>query len=157
MQKITPFIWFDDKAEEAVELYTSLIANSSVGTKQKYNAEAAKAAGQPEGSIMTVAFRLAGQDFTAINGGKADFIGNGAGRVSFMVYCEDQAEIDKLWDALTEGGMEFPCGWLTDKYGITWQIVPKKLGELLAKGAWQAMLKMKKINIAELEKAATSS
>jgi len=153
VQKITPFIWFDDKAEEAVKLYTSLIANSSIGKIEKYNAQAAKASGQSEGSVMTVSFTLAGQDFTAINGGKADFVGNGAGRVSFVVSCQDQAEIDKLWDTLTEGGMELPCGWLTDKYGVTWQIVPQNLNQLLSKGAWPALLKMKKINIADLQKA----
>ena|SRR5581483_10909260 len=154
-QKIVPCIWFIEKAEEAVKLYTSLIPNSKMGKILRYGTDAAKASGQKEGDVLTISFTLGGMEYLALNGGPADFLGTGAGRISLIVNCEDQAEIDKLWDTLKEGGMESQCGWLTDKYGITWQIVPKNLDEMLAKSpkAWQAMLEMKKIEIKPIEEA----
>jgi predicted 3-demethylubiquinone-9 3-methyltransferase (glyoxalase superfamily) len=153
MSKIVPNIWFIDKAEEAVKFYVSLLPDSEIGEVQRYNAEAAKVSGQPEGSVMYITFKLAGQDYAALQGGEQDFLGKGAGRISLLVNCEDQAEIDRLWAALSDGGEEWPCGWLLDKYGVTWQIVPKNLDDLLAKSpaAWKAMLDMKKLDIAKLE------
>ncbi|HEV8081094.1 MAG TPA: VOC family protein [Chitinophagaceae bacterium] len=161
-QKLTPFLWFDKNAEEAVNLYTSLFPNSKITTTTRYNAEGAKAAHIPEGTVMTVAFKLDGQNFTAINGGP---IFKFTEAVSFVVNCETQEEVDKYWNKLTsDGGQESQCGWLKDKFGLSWQIVPKQLIELIsskdggkAKRAMHAMLKMKKIIIADLEKAARQS
>ncbi len=158
-QKITPFLWFDKNAEEAVNLYTSIFPNSKIATSTRYNAEGAKAAHMPEGTVMTVAFQLEGQNFTAINGGP---IFKFTESISFVVNCETQEEVDNYWNKLTaDGGQESQCGWLKDKFGLSWQIVPKRLIELIsindagkAKRAMQAMLKMKKIIIADLEKAA---
>ncbi|MEJ7821716.1 MAG: VOC family protein [Chitinophagaceae bacterium] len=158
-QKITPFLWFDQNAEEAVNLYTSIFPNSNISTTTRYNAEGAKAAHMPEGTVMTMAFQLEGQKFTAINGGP---IFKFTEAISFVVNCETQEEVDRYWNKLTaDGGQESQCGWLKDKFGLSWQIVPKQLIELIsskdsgkAKRAMQAMLKMKKIIIADLEKAA---
>ena len=156
-QKITPFLWFDKNAEEAVNLYTSLFENSVITSKSHYKGESAKAMNIPDGTVMTVGFKLAGQTFTAINGGP---IFKFTEAVSFVVNCETQEEVDKYWNKLiADGGQESRCGWLKDKFGLSWQIVPKQLGELLSnpsKGGkvMQAMMQMKKIIIADLEKAA---
>lgn len=158
MQKITPFLWFDNNAEEAVNFYTSIFKNSRIGKIARYTGEGAKASGQKEGTLMTVSFNLNGQDFTAINGGP---IFKFTEAISFVVNCENQEEVDNYWNKLTEGGQEVQCGWLKDKYGLSWQIVPKQLIELMsspdkakAGRAMQAMLKMKKIDIKALQEAA---
>ncbi|MEO6453201.1 MAG: VOC family protein [Ginsengibacter sp.] len=156
-KKITPFLWFDDKAEEAVNFYTSVFKNSKVNKMTRYTGEGAKAAGRPEGSVMTAAFTLDGQDFVALNGGPMFKFTEA---ISFVVNCDTQEEVDDFWDKLSEGGQESQCGWLKDKFGLSWQIVPVILMKLLsdtdggkAKRAMQAMLKMKKIIIADLENA----
>jgi predicted 3-demethylubiquinone-9 3-methyltransferase (glyoxalase superfamily) len=159
MQKITPFLWYDDKAEEAMNLYVSIFKNSKVLAVTRYDDASAEAAGRPKGSVMTVAFELEGQKFTAINGGP-HFKFTEA--VSFVVNCEAQEEVDYLWEKLTaDGGKESQCAWLKDKYGLSWQIVPRILLELLqdkdtAKShrVMKAMLQMKKIDIATLKQAA---
>jgi predicted 3-demethylubiquinone-9 3-methyltransferase (glyoxalase superfamily) len=153
MQKITPFLWFDANAEEAVAFYTSIFPNSSVQKMDRYG----KDSPGTEGAVMTIAFTLNGQAFMALNGGPV-YQFNPA--ISFVVTCEDQAEVDHYWEHLTDGGQEVQCGWLTDKYGVSWQIVPKALDEMLADPepekayrVMQAMLKMVKLDIAELQKA----
>jgi len=158
MQKITPCLWFDNKAEEAVNLYVSLFENSKVGRTTRYDAESAKVSGQPEGSVLTISFQIAGQDFLAMNGGP---LFKFTEATSFIVDCEDQEEVDKYWNKLTaDGGQESQCGWLKDKFGLSWQIVPKVLNEMLTDSdpskvqrAMHAMLQMKKINIAALKQA----
>ncbi|MEA2432752.1 MAG: hypothetical protein QOG54_209 [Actinomycetota bacterium] len=154
MQKIVPNLWFDTEAEEAATFYTSLFDDSKI-TDISYYGEAGP---RPAGSVLTVAFQLFGQDFTAINGGP-DFKFTEA--ISLLVNCDTQEEVDDLWAKLTEGGEEVQCGWLKDKYGLSWQIIPTALTELLqdedkerANRAMQAMLQMKKIDIEALEKAA---
>jgi predicted 3-demethylubiquinone-9 3-methyltransferase (glyoxalase superfamily) len=153
MQRITPFLWFDDQAEEAVELYTSVFRNSRVGTVTRYG----KAGPGPEGSVMTVSFELEGLQFTALNGGP-EFKFNEA--ISFVVDCRSQEEVDELWEKLSDGGEEGPCGWLKDRFGVSWQIVPTILPELLndpdpekAQRVTEAMLQMKKIDIGALKQA----
>jgi predicted 3-demethylubiquinone-9 3-methyltransferase (glyoxalase superfamily) len=153
MQKITPFLWFDANAEEAVNYYTSIFPNSSIEHVERYG----KDSPGTEGSVMVIAFTLNGQAFNALNGGPVYQL---TPAISFVVNCEDQAEVDHYWDHLLAGGKADQCGWLTDKFGVTWQIVPKALGELLgdpdpqkAYRAMQAMLKMVKLDIAELRKA----
>ena len=158
MQKITPFLWFDNNAEEAVNFYVSLIKNSKVGKVTRYNKASSKAAGRPEGSVMTMEFQLEGQNFTAINGGP-HFKFTEA--VSFVVDCETQEEVDCFWEKLTaDGGQESQCAWLKDKYGLSWQIVPRVLIEMIgdkdpqkAQRVMSAMLQMKKIDIATLQRA----
>ncbi|MEV8099241.1 VOC family protein [Streptomyces sp. TLI_235] len=153
-QKITTFLWFDDKAEEAAGFYTSLFPDSRIVEVQRYGE-----AGPGEvGSVMTVAFELAGQHYVALNGGPL-FPFTEA--ISLQVNCDDQAEVDRLWAALTEGGQESDCGWLKDRYGLSWQITPRRLMELLgdpdrarAQRAMRAMLQMRKIDIQALEDAA---
>jgi predicted 3-demethylubiquinone-9 3-methyltransferase (glyoxalase superfamily) len=157
MQKITPFLWFDTEGEDAAEFYVSVFPNSRIVDVQHYG----EAGPRPAGSVMTVAFELEGQRFVALNGGP-DFTFNEA--ISFEVECGDQDEIDGYWSALTEGGGQpGPCGWLKDKFGVSWQIVPKRLTELLADSdrakaqrVMAAMLQMGKIDIAELERAAAA-
>ena len=129
MQKITPFLWFDDKAEEAANFYASIFKNAKVGNITRYSETAAKASGRPAGSVMTVAFQLNGQEFAALNGGP-HFQFNEA--VSLVVNCETQAEIDEYWEKLSNGGQGSQCGWLKDKYGLSWQIVPTALGKWLS-------------------------
>ncbi|MGA9768626.1 MAG: VOC family protein [Blastocatellia bacterium] len=157
MQKISPFLWFDDKAEEAVNFYVSVFKNSEVGSITRYDEESSKASGRPEGSVMTVDFRLEGQDFIALNGGP-HFKFTEA--ISFSVDCKSQEEVDQLWEKLSAGGEEGPCGWLKDKFGLSWQIVPTILTEMLkdkdtekAKRVTHAMLQMKKIDIDALKRA----
>lgn len=156
MQKITPFLWFDNNAEEAVKFYTSIFPNSKIITETRYTEASAKASGQPEGSLMTAEIELNGQKFVALNGGP-HFKFTEA--VSFVVNCKDQDEINHFWNKLSEGGdpKAQMCGWLKDKYGLSWQVVPEILPKLLkhpdpikAQKAMQALLQMKKINIDEL-------
>ena len=159
MQKITPFLWYDDKAEEAANLYCSIFKNSRVGTVTRYEEEGAKATGRPVGSAMTVEFELEGQKFTALNGGP-HFKFDEA--ISFVVNCESQEEVDYFWEKLiADGGAESQCGWLKDKYGLSWQVVPKILVELLqdkdaekSKRVMHAMMQMKKIDVPTLKRAA---
>jgi predicted 3-demethylubiquinone-9 3-methyltransferase (glyoxalase superfamily) len=156
-QKITPFPWFESQAEEAVKFYTSIFRNSRILGTTRYDEAAAKAAGRPVGSVLTVAFELEGQKFTALNGGP---VFKFTEAISFVVDCETQAEVDYYWDKLSAGGQEVECGWLKDRFGLSWQIVPTILPEMLqdkdpekAKRAMAAMLKMKKLSIDGLKKA----
>ena len=156
-QKITPFLWFDDQAEEAVSFYTSIFKNSKGGNATRYDEEGSKVSGRPKGSVMTVPFKLEGQDFVALNGGP---VFKFTEAVSFVVNCETQKEVDHFWEKLSAGGEEVQCGWLKDKFGLSWQVVPTVLTEMLqdkdpqkAKRVMSAMLKMKKIDIAELKRA----
>jgi len=157
MQKITPFLWFDDKAEEAAKFYVSIFKNSRIGSISRYGDSGAKASGRPKGTVMTVAFQLDGQEFVALNGGP-HFKFTEA--ISLVVNCETQQEVDELWDKLSEGGAKNPCGWLKDKYGLSWQIVPTVLIKMMqdkdAEGAnrvMQAILQMNKLDIKLLEQA----
>jgi predicted 3-demethylubiquinone-9 3-methyltransferase (glyoxalase superfamily) len=148
--RITPFLWFDSNAEEAVDFYISIFKNSRRLTELRNTGDAPG----PKGGVLTVAFELDGLRFTALNGGP-HFKFNEA--ISFVVTCDSQEEIDYYWSKLTAGGTEVQCGWLKDKFGLSWQIVPARLGELLNHPkAMQAMMKMKKFDIAELERAAQS-
>src|SRR5205807_9535432 len=128
MQKITPFLWFDDKAEQAATFYTSIFKNSKIGKLARYDESGEKASGRPKGSVMTVEFELDGQEFVALNGGP-HFKFTEA--ISFVVNCETQEEIDKLWEKLSSSGQKIECGWLKDRYGLSWQIVPRVLGEMM--------------------------
>lgn len=157
MQKISPFLWFDNQAEEAANFYVSIFKNSKIGKTTRYDEDVAKVSGKPEGSVMTVEFQLEGQDFIALNGGP-QFKFTEA--ISFSVACETQQEVDYFWNKLSEGGEEGPCGWLKDKYGLSWQIVPTILTEMLkdqdaekGKRVTRAMLQMKKLDIETLKKA----
>jgi predicted 3-demethylubiquinone-9 3-methyltransferase (glyoxalase superfamily) len=155
MQKITPFLWFDNNAEEAAQLYTSIFKNSKILNVSRYG----DAGPGPKGSVMVVNFQLVGQDFIALNGGPRFKFSEA---FSFVVNCENQEEIDDYWRKLTaDGGAESQCGWLKDKFGFSWQIVPTVLGKLMsnkdpkkANRVMQALLQMKKLDIAKLEKAA---
>jgi len=157
MQRITPFLWFDTQAEEAVNFYVSIFKNSRIGSIAHYEEEAAKASGRPKGSVMTVAFELDGQEFIALNGGP---LFKFTEAISLVVNCETQEEVDHFWKRLTAGGQEVQCGWLKDRFGVSWQIVPTVLGEMLqdkdpgkSRRVMAAMLKMKKINIDALKRA----
>jgi predicted 3-demethylubiquinone-9 3-methyltransferase (glyoxalase superfamily) len=148
--RITPFLWFDNNAEEAVAFYLSIFPNSRRVGELRNTGDAPG----PKGGILTLSFELDGLRFTALNGGPA-FKFNEA--VSFVVTCDTQDEIDYYWSKLTAGGSEVQCGWLRDKFGLSWQIVPARIGELLKTSkAMQAMMKMKKLDIAELERAGKS-
>jgi predicted 3-demethylubiquinone-9 3-methyltransferase (glyoxalase superfamily) len=157
MQKITPFLWFDDKAEEAANFYASIFGNSKILSVTRYGEEGAKAIGRPKGSVMTVVFKLEGQEFIALNGGP---IFTFSPAISFVVNCKTQKEVDELWEKLSEGGEKGQCGWLKDKYGVSWQIVPTVLDEMLqdkdqrkSKRVMEVMLKMSKIDIETLKQA----
>jgi predicted 3-demethylubiquinone-9 3-methyltransferase (glyoxalase superfamily) len=157
MQKITPCLWFDDKAEEAMYFYVSIFKNSKVGYVTHYGDEGAKISGRPKGSVMTVTFELDGQEFMALNGGP-QFTFSEA--VSFIINCESQEEVDELWEKLSEGGEKGPCGWLKDKYGLSWQIVPTVLSEMMqdknpekTNRVMGALLQMKKLDIKRLQQA----
>jgi len=159
MQKITPFLWFDDNAEEAVKFYTSIFKNSKIGKIARYDEAGEKASGRPKGSVMTVEFQLEGQEFVALNGGPHFQLTEA---VSSAVNCQTQDEVDYHWEKLSAQGKEVQCGWLKDKYGLSWQIVPTILGELLSdkdaaksQRVMQAMLKMVKLDIDKLKAAAT--
>ena len=151
IQKITPFLWFDHEAEEAANFYTSVFKNSKVESVTRYG----EAGPGPKGSVMTAAFELEGQKFTALNGGPSFKFTEA---ISFVVHCETQQEVDHYWENLSEGGKEVQCGWLKDKFGLSWQIVPNALIEILkgndaarSQRVMQAMFQMKKIDIARLE------
>ena len=153
MQKITPFLWFDNQAEEAANFYVSIFKNSTIKSVSRYG----EGGPGPKGTAMSVTFQLAGQDFMALNGGPL-FTFTPA--VSFFVNCETQQEIDELWEELTAGGEEVRCGWLKDKFGLSWQIIPTALGEMLqdkdskkSKRVMQAMMQMNKLDIAALKRA----
>jgi predicted 3-demethylubiquinone-9 3-methyltransferase (glyoxalase superfamily) len=158
MQKVSPFLWFDTQAEEAATFYVSLFDDSEITEVSRYPENTPG----PAGSVMTVSFQLAGQEFTALNGGPEYSFTEA---VSFFVRCEDQDEVDRFWSQLTaDGGEEGPCGWLKDRFGLSWQIVPDRLMELLsdpdparANAAMQAMLQMHKIEIKALEDAANAA
>ncbi len=146
--RITPFLWFDANAEEAVDFYVSIFPNSRRLSELRNSGDAPG----PKGGILTIAFELDGQKFTALNGGP-DFKFNAA--VSLVVRCDSQQEVDYYWSRLTAGGQEVQCGWLRDKFGLSWQITPGRLPELIRNPkAFKAMLGMKKIDLAELERAA---
>jgi predicted 3-demethylubiquinone-9 3-methyltransferase (glyoxalase superfamily) len=154
MQKVTPFLWFNGQAEEAAHFYTSMFKNSKVGRISRYG----DAGPGRKGSVMSATFEIEGQEFIALNGGP-QFQFTPA--ISFFVNCETQEEVDELWDKLSDGGQKVECGWLTDKFGVSWQIVPSVLGQLLADAdsaksmrVMNAMLKMKKLDIAGLKRAA---
>lgn len=157
MQKITPFLWFDNQAEEAAKFYVSIFKQSKIGKVARYGEAGAQISGRPKDSVMTVEFQLEGQDFIALNGGP-QFTFTEA--ISLSVDCKTQEEVDDLWNKLCAGGEELPCGWLKDKYGLSWQINPTVLGEMLSdpdpaksERVMHAMLQMKKIDIRALEKA----
>jgi len=153
MQKITPFLWFDGKAEEAMNFYISIFKNSKVGRVTRYG----EAGPGPKGTVMSAMFQLEGQEFMALNGGP-QFTFTPA--ISFFVNCETQQEVDELWEKLIEGGKKDRCGWLKDKYGLSWQIIPSALGKMLgdkdpekSKRVIEAMLQMDKIDIKGLQQA----
>jgi predicted 3-demethylubiquinone-9 3-methyltransferase (glyoxalase superfamily) len=153
MQKITPFLWFDGRAEEAVNFYTAIFPNSKIVSMMRYG----EAGSGPKGSVMSATFELQGQEFIALNGGPM-FTFSPA--ISFFVHCETQEEVDKFWEKLAEGGEKQRCGWLRDKFGVSWQVVPTVLGQLLqdkdaekSKRVMNAMLQMEKLDIAGLKRA----
>ena len=153
MRKITPFLWFDDKAEEAANFYTSIFKNSKILNIARYG----EAGPGPKGTVMTVTFQLEGQEFMGLNGGPHYTF---SPAISFFVNCETQAEVDELWAKLSAGGREDKCAWLTDKFGVSWQIVPKALLELIqdkdpvkSQRVFKAMLQMTKIDIEGLKRA----
>ncbi|MGA2298853.1 MAG: VOC family protein [FCB group bacterium] len=157
MQKITPFLWFNDNAEEAVNFYTSVFKDSKIKATTRYSSDGANASGRPEGTVMTVSFQIEGQDFMALNGGPVFTFSQA---ISFVVNCKSQKKVDYLWEKLSEGGEKQQCGWLKDKYGVSWQIVPIALGELLqgkdpekSKNVISALMKMEKLDIKTLTKA----
>ena len=153
MQKITPFLWFDKEAEEAARFYISIFKNAKIGHISRYG----DAGSGPKGSVMTVSFELEGLSFTALNAGPVYHF---TPAISFFVNCTTQAEVDELWDKLSAGGATQQCGWLTDRYGLSWQIIPATLMELMSdpdpvksQRVMQAMLQMTKIDIAKLKQA----
>ena len=158
MQKITPMLWFDGKAEEAANFYVSLFKDSKIGDILRYDEASAQAAGGKVGSVLTIEFELEGQKFVGLNGGP-QFKFTEA--VSFVINCDTQEEVDKFWNKLTaDGGEESQCGWLKDKYGLSWQVTPTILVDMIndknpakAKAAMEAMMQMKKIDIPTLQKA----
>ena len=157
MQRITPFLWFDGQAEEAANFYCSVFKNSKMGKVIRYGKEGFEIHGQPEGKVMTADFELEGSKFVALNGGP---IFKFSEAISFQVHCETQEEIDYYWSMLSEGGQESHCGWLKDKFGLSWQVVPVVLIEMLtgpdaakAQRVTKAFLQMKKFDIAALQRA----
>jgi predicted 3-demethylubiquinone-9 3-methyltransferase (glyoxalase superfamily) len=159
LQKITPHLWFDNQAEEAAKFYVSIFRDSSVTRVSHYGKEGFEIHGRPDGSVMTVEFNLEGQNFLALNGGP-HFKFNEA--ISFMISCKTQDEIDHYWNKLTEGGdkRSQQCGWLKDKFGLSWQVVPEQLGQMMADKdsariarVTKAFMKMKKLDLAELQNA----
>jgi predicted 3-demethylubiquinone-9 3-methyltransferase (glyoxalase superfamily) len=157
MQKITPCLWFDHQAEEAAKFYASIFKNSRIGNMTRYGEAGAKVSGRPKGSVMTVTFEIEGQEFVALNGGP-HFTFSEA--VSFMVKCETQKEIDEMWEKLSQGGEQGPCGWLKDQYGLSWQIVSPVWDEMLrdkdvkkSERVMKAILQMTKPDIKTLKQA----
>jgi predicted 3-demethylubiquinone-9 3-methyltransferase (glyoxalase superfamily) len=159
VEKITPCLWFDNQAEEAAKFYVSLFENSAMGAVTRYGKEGFEVHGRPEGSVLTVSFRLEGQEFTALNGGPHFKFSEA---ISFVVRCETQTEVDRHWDKLGDGGDQRAqqCGWLKDKYGVSWQIVPAALFEMMSgtdriksERVMRAVLQMKKLDVAALRRA----
>jgi predicted 3-demethylubiquinone-9 3-methyltransferase (glyoxalase superfamily) len=157
MQKITPFLWFDNQAEEAVKFYTSIFKNSKIKSVTRYGEAGAEVSGKPKGAVMTVTFEIEGQEFIALNGGP-HFTFSPA--ISFVVNCKTQEEVDELWEKLSEDGETEQCGWLKDKYGVSWQIVPTVLGGMLqdkdpkkSEKVMEALLQMDKIDVKTLKQA----
>jgi predicted 3-demethylubiquinone-9 3-methyltransferase (glyoxalase superfamily) len=157
MQKITPCLWFDSQAEEAARYYVSIFKNSKVGIISRYGEAGSKAAGRPKGSVMVVTFTLGGQEFMALNGGP---IFKFSEAISFVVKCKTQKEIDAFWEKLSKGGEKGPCGWLKDKYGLSWQVVPTGMDEMLKdkiakrrERVMEAVLGMRKLDIKRLKQA----
>jgi predicted 3-demethylubiquinone-9 3-methyltransferase (glyoxalase superfamily) len=157
MQKLTPCLWFDDKAEEAANFYVSIFKNSKLGHITHYGEAGSKVSGRPKGSVMTVTFKIEDQEFVALNGGP---LFKFTEAVSFMVKCASQAEIDKMWSKLSDGGEEGPCGWLKDKYGLSWQIVVPEWDEMLrdkdsekSERAMAAILQMSKPDLRRVQQA----
>jgi len=157
MQRITPNLWFDHQADEAARFYVALFPNSRIGTVTRYGEAEAAVARRPKGSVLTVTFELEGQEFVALNGGP---VFQFSPAISFSVNCKTQEEVDRLWEKLSEGGEPQPCGWLKDRYGVSWQIVPTVLVEMLqdkdparSQSVMRAMLQMKKLDIAALKRA----
>ncbi|MEQ1626910.1 MAG: VOC family protein [Nitrospira sp.] len=157
MQKITPCLWFDDQAEEAATFYTSIFKHSKIGPITRYGEAGAETSGRPKGSVMTVTFEIEGQEFVALNGGPLFKFSEA---VSFMVKCETQQEIDEMWEKLSQGGEAGPCGWLKDKYGLSWQIVSPVWDEMLrdsdavkSERVMQAILHMSKPDLKTIKQA----
>lgn len=156
MQKVTPFLWYDNNAEEAVNLYMSVFKDAKILSTVRYDEAGAAVSGRPAGSVMTIDFQLEGQRFTAINAG---LIFKFNESISFVVSCDSQEEIDRYWNALSAVPESEQCGWLKDRFGLSWQIVPSQMGKMMSnpetsQRVMQAMLQMKKIDIAVLQKAA---
>lgn len=157
-QKITPCLWYDDNAQDAAKFYASVFKDSEIGKTSNYDEASAKASGQPEGSVLVVEFEIAGQKFVGLNGGPHFKFSEA---ISFMIDCKDQAEVDYFWSALTaDGGEESQCGWLKDKFGLSWQVVPTVMSDLVtgpdhegSKRAMAAMMTMKKIDIQKIQDA----
>jgi predicted 3-demethylubiquinone-9 3-methyltransferase (glyoxalase superfamily) len=157
MQKINPCLWFDDKAEEAAKFYVSIFKNSKLGNITRYGEAGAEVSGRPTGSVMTATFEIEGQEFVALNGGPHFKFSEA---ISFMVKCETQKEIDEMWEKLSQGGKEGQCGWLTDQYGLSWQIVSPVWDEMLrdkdvkkSERVMTAILQMSKPDIKTLKQA----
>ena len=156
-QKISPFLWFNNQAEEAAQFYTSIFKDSKIESVSRYGEAGQEIHGRPPGTAMTVSFQLEGMEFTALNGGPM-FTFTEA--ISFVVSCESQEEVDEFWEKLSEGGAKGHCGWLKDKFGLSWQIVPTVLGDLFSSGdaeksnrVMDAMLQMEKLDIQTLQQA----
>lgn len=157
MQKIAPCLWFKGNAEEAVNFYTSIFKDSKVVSMSRYGESGSKVSKMPKGSVMTMSFQLNGQEFVVVNS-EPDFPFTPA--ISFIVHCQTQAEVDYYWDKLADGGEYQQCGWLTDKFGVSWQIVPVEIGEMLSgsdpiksERVMKTLLKMRKLDIAALKRA----
>jgi predicted 3-demethylubiquinone-9 3-methyltransferase (glyoxalase superfamily) len=160
LQRVTPFLWFNNQAEEAAGFYTGIFPNSRILTTTRYTREASEASGQPAGSVMTVAFQLDGQDFTALNGGP---VFNFTPAVSLVVNCQTEEEVDHYWNKLSDGGDERAqqCGWLSDRYGLSWQVVPTEMIDMLqgsdaaaVSRVTAAIMRSKKLDLKELRRAA---
>ncbi|MFZ3351745.1 MAG: VOC family protein [Xanthobacteraceae bacterium] len=156
-QKVTPCLWFDTQAEEAANFYTSVFANSRIKQISRYGNAGQDVHGKQAGSVMMVAFELEGQTFTALNGGPQFKFSEA---ISFQVMCDSQTEIDHFWEKLSDGGQEGPCGWLKDKYGLSWQVVPSALPQLISQSSgdardrvMSAVMKMKKFDLEALKRA----
>jgi len=157
MPRINPCLWFDDKAEQAAKFYVSVFQNSKIGKIARYGKAAAQASGQAEGSVMTVAFQLDGQDFLALNGGP---VFKFTEAISLIVHCETQDEVDYFWEKLCDGGEEVQCGWLKDRFGVSWQVVPSVVPEMMtdpdperSQRVMEAIMQMKKLDIEGLKRA----
>jgi predicted 3-demethylubiquinone-9 3-methyltransferase (glyoxalase superfamily) len=157
VQKITPCLWFNNNGEEAARFYVTLFKRSKIGRILKYDAASAEASGMPKGSVLTVELTLAGQELLILNGGPIFKLSEAT---SFMIDCKDQKEVDFYWNKLRQGGQEMPCGWVKDRFGLTWQVVPSMMNKWImdknlkkAQATMRAMLTMKKLDIAKLKKA----